>query len=213
MVTNEEQLVTTPRRGSGTAFDGIPSDWSPDGEWVLASSHVNSASTLRLWPVRSAPRAESATKILTSDPDSELFEARYSPDGNWIAFISSGGRRDAGTSIVFVMPSTGAPPPQWTPLTAPGQWADKPRWSADGRFVYYILWEGSFWNVWAVQFDSHAGHPIGAAFPMTHFNSPRHQLPLPHDLVAAEIGVAANHLIVPIVEQTGSIWTVNDVDR
>ena len=46
--------------------------------------------------------------------------------------------REPGTSTIFVMPSAGGDRSHWTQLTAPPKWADKPRWSPDGKMVYFL---------------------------------------------------------------------------
>ena len=85
--------------------------------------------------------------------------------------------------------------------------ADKPRWSPDGKLVYYILRHGSFFNLWAVRFDGVQGKTIGVPFQITRFDSPRRQM------AGLEIGVSPKRLILTMMEQTGNIWMLDNVDR
>jgi eukaryotic-like serine/threonine-protein kinase len=211
--TNEDMVITTPR----TDRYVNPSDWSPDDLWVLASSGpvgVGTNADLGLWPLAAAPHAETAVRMLTQEKDWQEWQASFSPDGRWICFnginqIAADGR-EPGTSTIFVMPSAGGDRAHWTPLTAPPKWADKPRWSPDGKLVYFVQ-RDSFWNVWAVRFDSAAGRPIGAPFQVTQFDSPRFQISPLFEM--AELGVSAHRLVLTMMEQSSNIWMVDNVDR
>jgi eukaryotic-like serine/threonine-protein kinase len=206
--TAAEELIATPRTDAFIT----PWDWSLDGRSVLLSSgavpFVGTAS-LGLWPLAAAPHAETAVRVLAADSNYAVWQAKYSPDGRWICFAAID-VREPGADTIFVIPSTGADRSHWTPLSSAHQWADKPRWSPDGKLVYFVQAD-SFFNVWAVRFDGAAGTPIGAAFQVTRYDSPRHQLS--PRFGAAEIGVSPGRLIVTIMEQTGNIWMLDNVDK
>ena len=207
MDTNEEELIATPRTDTFVTTW----DWSPDGQSVLVSSgalpFVGTAS-LGLWPVAAAPHAETAVRVLAADDHYAVWQARFSPDGRWICFMAIDAR-EPGTSAIFVIPSAGAERSRWMPLTSFKGWVDKPRWSRDGKLIYFIRAD-SFSNVWAVRFDGAAGTPVGAPFQVTRYDSPRHQLS--PRFGAAEIGVSAHRLMLTIMEQTGNIWTLDHVN-
>ena len=128
--TNEEELISTPR----TDAFFTPWDWSPDGQSILLSSgplpFVGTAS-LGLWPVAAAPHAETAVKVLAVDDNYAIWQGDFRPTA--AGFVSR--------------PSTPGRPalhrlrdPEWRcgskPLDRsdrPQRWADKPRWSRDGK--------------------------------------------------------------------------------
>ena len=114
-------------------------------------------------------------------------------------------------ATVTVMPSAGADSSRWTHLTDVHGWADKPRWSPDGKLLYYILRESSFFNVWAVQFDGETGRPVGTPFQVTHFVDPGRRIS--PEIGDFDLGVSAGRLILPVLETTGSIWMLDNVDR
>ncbi len=206
--TGEEELISTPRTDTFVT----PWDWSPDGEGVLVSSGsvpFSGKASLGLWPLAAAPHAETAVKVLAVDDNYAIWQARFSPDRRWICFAAVDAR-EPGMDTIFVMPSSGADRSHWTALTSGHGWADKPRWSPDGKLVYFVQAD-SFLNVWAVRFDAAAATPIGAPFQVTRYDSPRHQLS--PRFGAAEIGVSAQRLILTIMEQTGNIWTMDNVDK
>jgi eukaryotic-like serine/threonine-protein kinase len=206
--SDEEQLITTPQTLEGAL---TPFGWSPDGRHLLATLLRSSykGDPIVLCPLDAAPHAETAVKVLASDENVNLWQERYSPDGRWILFQAH--QPEQAESVLFVIPSTGANRADWTPVTDPGQYADKPRWSPDGTRLYYVLRQGSFVNVWGRRFDPAQGRPVGSPFQITHFNTARRQLP--SDAGAAEIGVSARRLILTIVEETGNIWMLDDVNR
>jgi len=208
MDSDDEQFMMTPRHGEGSVATGIPSDWSPDGRWILASSRDSSSASLGLWPVAAAPHADAGVKVLTSDHEHELWNGRFSPDGRWIVFTAV--NQKGPRSIVFVIPRAGATRTQWVRLSSDHGWNQNPKWSPDGKLVYFSRSEGSPWNIWAVRFDSNRGLAIGDPFQITHFDSPHWQLS--PDFVNTDLGVAANRLVVTMIEQVGGIWMLDKLD-
>jgi Tol biopolymer transport system component len=208
MDTNEEELIATP--GSDSVVD--PWDWSADGRLILASTVLRKTGSVSLgtWPLAAAPHAETAMRVLTEDKEYTLWQGKFSPDGRWISFIAIK-TREPGTATIFVMPSGGGDRSTWRAVIGPHGWADKPRWSSDGKLLYFIQQQGSFFNVWAVRFDSAAGTPVGPPFQVTNYDSPRHQLS--PDLGSADIGVSLDRLVLTIMEQSGSLWMLDNVDR
>jgi eukaryotic-like serine/threonine-protein kinase len=118
-----------------------PNDWSADGKYVIYDEHTATARQ-DLWIV---PMEGSHTPIpfLTSPADET--SAAFSPDGKWIAYSSDeSGRRD-----VYVRGFA----PDRNPAAAVGQWTisvnggDKPRWSRDGKELFYIATDGKMMAV------------------------------------------------------------------
>jgi serine/threonine protein kinase/Tol biopolymer transport system component len=209
MSTGDEQLIMTPRPLEGRPVV-IPYDWSPDGQWILASALVAGSRSLGLWPLAAAPHAETAVKALASDSDYFLYQAKFSPNGRWICFQAVS-LKQPGVSPLFVMPSAGADRSGWARVTGSEDWADKPRWSPDGKLIYFIRRHDSFFNLWAVPFDDVRGRAAAAPFQVTHFDSARREISPSYG--AAEIGVSEKRLILTIMEQTGNVWVLDNVDR
>ena len=97
-----------------------------------------------------------------------------------------------------------------TALTDENYWADKPRWSPDGRTIYFVYnGDSYFLNIWGVRFDPEQGKAIGQPFRVTSFSSPNKMVST--QLSYAEISLSKNQLAVPITEASGNIWVLENV--
>lgn len=202
--SGEEQFLTS----SGPWLDYMY-DWSPDGKFVLGSTNRQSPNrwVIALFPVSAAPQAEKEMRVVLSDPEHDLWAPRFSGDGKWICFVAQSAAR-AGVSTIYVVPSSGGPP---IPITEEKFWSDKPRWSADGKFIYFISNRGSiFLNVWAIGFDASQGKPVGEPIQVTNFGSPTRMIST--QLAYTEMCVNKSGLALPITDVSGSIWIMDKVN-
>jgi eukaryotic-like serine/threonine-protein kinase len=205
----DEALVSTPARHLVQ-----PHDWSPDGKSILVTVlRLGERATLALWPLAAAPRAETAAAVVAADPNHDLWQGRFSSDGRWISFLAVKGGADA-QAVLCVIPSTArqTAAADWTCLTDPGVWTDKPRWSSDGKLLYVWRRNGSLFNVWAQRFDDAQGRTVGLPFQVTQFESPAHRI-WDDEIGLSEPSVAGNRMTLPIAEATGSVWILDNVDR
>jgi Tol biopolymer transport system component len=208
----EPAIVSLPANGGDEqvlAGDGMPYDWSADGKWLLHGriDRVANRIMLGLSPISAAPRAETQWRLLASDPDHNLFHARYSPDNRWIVFNAIKAT-DAAASTLYVIPATGG---AWTRVTEGRYWDDKSQWSPDGRTIYFISNRGGYYNVWGIRFDPASGKPVGEAFRVTNWEGA-------NQMISPQIGdvcmaVTTDLLLLPITEASGNIWTMENVDR
>ncbi len=148
----DEQIVAS-------GADDLTWDWSADGRWLLVGSDRESPrrwGALVLYPLSAAPRAEAQRRVITSHAEYSLFEARFSPDDRWVVFQAT--RAGDNATIYVVAPSGGA----WTRITEDNSWSDKPRWSPDGKTIYYLSNRiTGFFNVWGIRFDPAGGEAGG----------------------------------------------------
>lgn len=201
-------------------------DWSLDGRWILTTEqdsgehpgHASIATYERrgvaVWqlPVSKAPAAESDARKIVADPDYELYQAHLSPDGEWVLFEAVRGSPEGPVggleSSIYVRRASGGP---WVQIVNDEHWADKPRWSPDGKIIYFLWNRGSFFNVWGIHFDPRTGKSAGQPFRVTALDSP--DLLIPGQLARSEIAVSSKNLILTQVQCSGSIWILGDVDR
>ena len=150
----------------------FPFDWTLDDTAIIGSSTTNSAAPwyVAAWPIDAAPHAEKRVTVVLRDAQLSLWGARYSPDGKWLCFNAHAAK---GNSVVGVASVSGPPDRPWSRVTDGQDWADKPRWSPDGRSLYYISSaEEGIYNLHRVEFDPQTGRTVGAPTQITSFRSP-----------------------------------------
>lgn len=202
--SGQEQVLTT----AGPLVEPTW-DWSTDGAWILAGLMRGTPvqRLIGMIPVAAAPHAEAQMRVVTSHREENLYQARFSPDGRWISFCTAK-MNQAGISTIYVVPTSGG---AWTRITDGRNFDDKPRWSPDGRMLYFISNRSGFFNVWGIQFNPVTGKPVGEPFRVTALASPG-QIIL-EDVRIMELALAADRLILPMMEVSGNIWILENVKR
>jgi Tol biopolymer transport system component len=104
----------------------VPSDVSPDGRFLLYFS-VDLKTSTDLWVLPLEGARKPFAFLNTSF--AEVW-GQFSPDGRWVAYQSI----ESGRWEIYVRPFPG-PGGQWPVSTSGGV---SPRWSLDGRELYYI---------------------------------------------------------------------------
>jgi Tol biopolymer transport system component len=131
------QIYRTDANGAGQEqrlTDGpnakIPGDWSKDGRHLIyTESHPENQRDLWVLPLERADGAPGKPFPFLTTTDGE-FDARFSPDGKWIAFISN----TTGGFRVYIRAFPGGPPGQW-PVSS-GNATDL-AWTKNGKELLY----------------------------------------------------------------------------
>ena len=136
--------------------------WSPDGVSLAYTSEVftnpyGRISTSSLWIVDvdgGEPR-----KVF----DGDAVQVDWSPSGEWLVFwsvnVETGGQRDIfamrpdGSGLVALLDDAAI---DWSP-----------KWSSDGRTVYFLSDRGGPMNLWRIGFDPERGVPEGNPVAVT----------------------------------------------
>ncbi|MFL5538042.1 MAG: TolB family protein [Longimicrobiaceae bacterium] len=120
----EERMYALP---AGFAFRSVAA-FTPDGSAAVAAVRPARTRLHELWLLKRSPTgAWQGTPLLRSDFN--LDHPALSPDGRWLAYMSD----ETGTSEVYVRPFPG---PGGRVQVSSGGGA-QPRWSPDGRRLYY----------------------------------------------------------------------------
>jgi hypothetical protein len=106
----------------GTA---IPTDWSPDGRFILLDMNYSILSEIDVLPLTGDRKPYQFAK--SQFPERS---GHFSPDGRWVAYTS----REPGREEVFVSPFPG-PGGKWQISSSGGK---MPRWRKDGRELYFV---------------------------------------------------------------------------
>jgi Tol biopolymer transport system component/DNA-binding winged helix-turn-helix (wHTH) protein len=181
----------------------IPYDWSPDGKWLLTSNHKLRGGNAEIWALSTTAGAQagSAGRRLVFDPAYNLYQSHFSPDGRWIVFVAV---RPMGLqSAIYVVSADGGP---WIPVTDGMHWDDKPRWSPDGKIIYFVSARSGFYNVFGVPFDP-SKKTQGQPFQVTQFSSPG--LMIPKQIMSVELALTRDRLVVTLGQTSGSIWMLD----
>ena len=218
-VSSDGSLIAYNRRGpdgtrvvwtpaSGAPDHVMPSDtsavapwsWSPDGAQLLHRCPVAVVAGPSLCASPKGATSVSEARLVISDPNYAIWQGRYSPDGRLVLFNAQD-RKSPDLSVLGVVPASGGP---WTKITSEKIWADKARWSADGRTIYFISNRGgAFFDVWGVRFDPATSRPVGEEFRVTRYDDPGRLL---NAISAADLGVSASRIVAPLTETSGSVW-------
>lgn len=190
----------------------MPHDWSPDGRELLivedsppeGSSGGTRNSLSEIWSLPISPAPDTLPRKIATDPRHDLYQPHFSPDGHWIVFEAV--TVPFSESILYVMPVKGG---RWVPLPAIGHWDDKPRFSPDGKVIYYLSERHGFFNVWGIRFDKDRGSLMGNPFRVTNFESP--DLMVPTFISPVELSIAKDKFVVNLAEVSGSIWMLEKV--
>jgi len=106
------------------------SDWSRDGRYLLVDRGNIGASDIWAFPIADPAKAFP----LVQTPFLER-SGQFSPDGKWVAYMSQHTGRDE--VYVTSFPSGGT---RWQ---VSGGGGTQPRWSADGRELYFVSADGT----------------------------------------------------------------------
>jgi serine/threonine-protein kinase len=123
-------------------------EWSRDGKWLVGRTDNGNAGAGDLVGVRSG--GDTTPVVLVASSFTELHPA-ISPDGRWLAYTSN----ESGNNEVYVRPFPNTNDGRWQASTAGGQ---TPRWSRDGRELFFI--DGNFRMV-AAQITASPSFAVG----------------------------------------------------
>jgi Tol biopolymer transport system component/DNA-binding winged helix-turn-helix (wHTH) protein len=180
-------------------------DWSGDGQSLLVRCRAHTPR----WAICQLPNASASgpapdMRVVAADAKRNLYAAKNSPDERWVSFIAA---PDPTRSTVYVSPAEGG---RWVAMTEGRYFEDKPRWSPDGRTLYFLSNRTGFWNLWGRGFDSRDGIPVGEPFQVSHFDT---SVQMIRNLSDLQIAITQDRLILPITQSSGVIWVLENVHR
>jgi len=138
------------------------------------------------------------TPLIAAPAQTRLSDASFSPDDRWLVFVAVA----KDTSGIYVVPAHGG---KWLQITDSAIRAGKPRFSPDGRLIYFTLDRDGAREIAAVRFDPQSGVVSGE--PFTVFRPAVAKLSLLSiNPAALNIAVARSTLVTILCEQTSTIW-------
>jgi Tol biopolymer transport system component len=136
-----------------------PTDWSQDGSTLLLN--VVAGGITNVWTI--STKADGAARLLLASGYPQK-DARYSPDGRWIAYVSY----ESGKPEVLVH-SAGGPARR---LVVSGDGGAQPVWRRDGRVLYFVDLSGQLRSVavdWSATGEPAFGLPSKGGLPQVGF--------------------------------------------
>jgi Tol biopolymer transport system component/tRNA A-37 threonylcarbamoyl transferase component Bud32 len=149
-------------------------------------------------------RTGSRTSLLRHSAWS-LYHARFSPDGNWIAFTAQGGAPGTRMFVAPFLPGQEQPPEEWIAIMS-GDGQDGPvAWSPRGDSLYFASERDGYRCLWIQRLRSSNKRPLGEPQPFQHFHSARASL---KNITSSWFGfsVAGDKIVYELGERTGRIW-------
>ena len=175
---------------------GFPAGWSFDGALLLHADYAQSPSVWIL-DLQSGARVE-----YLKHPTSRLYPRAFSPDSRWIAFSEDRGEGRNRIFIATYKPGIAPEQKNWIEITDGSSQDTLPRWSANGRLLYFISDRDGFKCVWAQRLDARTQRPEGTPVGVAHF----HQAALKMPADDAYLAVARDKLVFSLQEATGNVW-------
>jgi Tol biopolymer transport system component len=139
----------------------LGSDWSSDGKRVLGE-----CAGQRVGICEMAPESGAVRKVFVHTSDQLLYPSQ-SWDGRWMVF---GRRKPGGVAGIWVARATAngiESDAQWHEISPPKTDNSRPRFSADGTSVYYVLGQGGMRQFAVQRIDPRTGAASGqVALPL-----------------------------------------------
>jgi dipeptidyl aminopeptidase/acylaminoacyl peptidase len=139
-----------------SAFYKSVCDWSTDGRFILYEElSPRTAHDLWVLPLTGEMTNERRPWLWLNMPAAEM-TARFSPDGQWIAYQSN----ESGRIEVYAQPFVPGAPAAGGKQQLSTNGGKAPRWRRDGRELYYVAADGKLMAVAITQgAELHAGTP------------------------------------------------------
>ena len=178
---------------------GDLADWSHDGERFLYT--IGSPASVGLLNSASGRRAQ-----LIARSNHTLDQARFSPDGNWVAFVSRTEDEHSQIQMVHLEEGGTMLEGQWVSLTDGSSRDLRPTWSARGDSLLLYSNRDGFFCVWQVKLDPVTKQPRSGLTPVRHFHyarlSPIH---LTRPVISLAFG--GDTVLLNLAEVTSNIFT------
>jgi hypothetical protein len=198
-----DQSVFTLTRGQSAkrlcTGCGNPTGWFDSDRTVFYKSGV--PSKIKMSVLKTAEE-----KTIMGADGISFGDASWSPANQHLLFTAS---KDGITKQVFAVrfpTSTQTIGSKWIPITGQSEFSERPRWSGDGKTIYYMSTRDGFGCIWGQRFDSKSETSAGKPFAVMHYHNTRFS---PASVVARSfnLSVSGDSVYLNVGEENSSIWT------
>jgi Tol biopolymer transport system component/DNA-binding winged helix-turn-helix (wHTH) protein len=172
--------------------------WSADSSHVLLGK--GRPARLLLFDVSSGRQTE-----VTSHSSWGLFQAQFSPNGEWMAFHTTNSPSSRQIYAAHVSDGVPVQSQRWVPIVT--DHGCHPNWSADGSMIYHFsVRDHAGFCPWVQRVDPRTARPIDAPRPLLHLHNPRLRAA---SGAAATNAVRGGYFYLTATETTGNIWILD----
>jgi hypothetical protein len=136
----------------------------------------------------------------------QVLSPQFSPDARWIAIHFRNAELTRQIFVLPLHPVRETPQREWIPITDGKQLDRDPKWSPDGRLLYFLADREGARGIYAQRVDSATGRPSGAAFAVKMFRSTRRSMMYFGNTGQSSPAIARDRMVFPLGEMTGNIW-------
>ena len=176
---------------------GRPWDWSRDGRYLA----LRGEGAIELVDVETGRITELARA------SAQPFDARFSPDGSWIAATLN---LAALRRRIVVLPFRGPvaiPESDWVTADDNETLDRQASWSADANTLYFHSERDGFRCLWAQRLEPRSKRPSGEPFPAWHFHGAQRSMTTAiGDPGAISISSARDLIVFTLGETSGNLW-------
>jgi len=176
-------------------------DVNPAGTLALAQASDSNQSDIVAVDLRTGRSAA----ILRAVPGAPLREAKFSPDAAWIVFLA---RTGPGKAQIYAAQANGLseiPRSRWMPVARGPAPVDKPRFSPDGKLIYFTQDSNGSRAIRAIRYAPRTGETQGESIRVFDSGVPRLTL-VGVNPRSQGIGIAKDKLVILLRESSSNLW-------
>jgi Tol biopolymer transport system component len=150
--------------------------------------------------------ADGSEKPILEPPDGQtLISVDLSRDDHWLALEV--GDPNGGVTIYVVPVRVDTPDTvDWVEIAGDSRWNGSPRWSADGKVLYYISERDDRMCIWGQRLDPESKIPHGDPFPVAHAHTAEMMM-LGFSKAMWTLDVGGDRLVFNAGEIAGDVYT------
>jgi eukaryotic-like serine/threonine-protein kinase len=188
---------------------GQPCGWSQDNKLLLTNTQYTNTQyrgnqfvigLINLATGKAGPYLQSSQLL--------LFNATLTHDGRWISFNAYDSQASPPRLEVLVAPfqlDTPSKETDWIEVVSDPHYNDKPRWSPDGKRIYFVSDRDGFACLWSQPVEPETKRPVGPPLALYHIHQVRRSI-LNVGWALMNIALAPDKIVLNLGEMTGNIW-------
>jgi hypothetical protein len=151
------------------------------------------------------------SRVAVDGRSESVGNADWSPANQYLLFTASPDGTHKQIFAARFLRAGGETAGDWIPVTRELEWSDWPRWSGDGKTIFFLSNRDGFYCVWGQYFDPVTARPSGLPFAIAHYHNPRIS-PERVRRISFAIATSGDSVFLNLGEVAGGIWTGKLID-